>query len=159
MQKEAGEKIHKFFITSQQQATIRCPECGISKTFDVTKLNMMSPRFKVTCKCGKIFRAEIEFRKHYRKTVRLSGTYSHLNSPKRGDMMVVDLSMVGLGFTTSTPHGLKVGDHLDVLFRLDNRLRSEIRLKVVVRNIKDLFVGVERTDMALTLQDLGFYLM
>jgi hypothetical protein len=159
MQKEADAKIHKFFVTSQKQATIRCPECGTSKTFDVTQLNMTSPRFKVTCKCGETFRAEIEFRKHYRKAVRLSGTYAHLNSPKRGEMMVVDLSMTGLGFTTRSSSGLKVGDYLDVFFRLDNNLRSEIRLKVVVRNIKDLFVGAERTDVTMTIQDLGFYLM
>lgn len=159
MQKEAGDKIHRFFVSSQKQATIRCPQCGTSKTFDVTQLNMSSPRFKVTCKCGETFRAEIEFRKHYRKTVKLSGKYAHLNSPKRGEMMVVDLSMMGLGFTTSSPHGLKVGDHLDVVFRLDNRLRSEIRLNVVVRNIKGLLIGAERTDTALTAQDLGFYLM
>jgi len=159
MQKETGDKIHKFFVTSQKQATIRCPECGVTKTFDVTQLNRSSSRFKVTCKCGETFRAAIEFRKHYRKTVKLAGTYTHLNSPKRGDMMVVNLSMMGLGFTTSTPHGLKVGDVLDVFFRLDNRLRSEIRLKVVIRNTRDLFVGAERTDTALTAQDLGFYLM
>jgi hypothetical protein len=114
---------------------------------------------KVSCKCGEMFRVEIEFRKYYRKSVKLPGKYIHLNSPKRGEMIVVDLSMIGLGFITESPHGFQVGDHLEVHFQLDNSHRSEIRLKVVVRTLKDLFVGVERTDTLLCIEDLGFYLM
>ncbi|MFH0725858.1 MAG: PilZ domain-containing protein [Pseudomonadota bacterium] len=158
MPKEAGDNIYKFFVNNQNLATIRCPKCGVTKTVDATKLKVASTRLKITCKCGETFRSEIEFRKYYRKPVKLPGKYIHLTSPKRGEMIVVDLSMTGLGFKCSSPHGLKPGDRLDVFFKLDNNLRSEIRLKVIVRSVKNLFVGAERTDTAL-IQDLGFYLM
>jgi predicted RNA-binding Zn-ribbon protein involved in translation (DUF1610 family) len=156
MPKEAGDKIHKFFVNNENLVTFRCPKCGVSKTVDATKLKVASTRLKITCKCGETFRGEIEFRKYYRKSVKLFGKYLHLSSPKRGEMIVVDLSMTGLGFTSSSPHGLKAGDHLDVFFKLDNKLRSDIRLKVVVRNVRGLFVGAERTDTDL-IHDLGFY--
>ena len=159
MQKEASDKIYKIFINSQDQATILCPKCGTSKTVDVTELKIISSRLNVTCECGETFRTEIEFRKHYRKSVKLPGKYIHLNSPKRGELIVVNLSMTGLGFISGSPHGLKVGDNLEVFFRLDNSQRSEIRLKVIVRSIKDLFVGVDRTDTLICIQELGFYLM
>jgi hypothetical protein len=159
MEKEADDKSYKFFVDSQNQATIRCPKCGISRTFDAAELKVASTWLKVTCKCGETFRSVIEFRKRYRKHVKLPGKYKHLHSTKRGEMIVVDLSLTGLGFTTSTPHGLEVGDHLEVFFILDNNFRSELRLKVIVRSIKDLSVGAERTDTLLYSEDLGFYLM
>jgi hypothetical protein len=163
MQKEAGDTKYRFFVTNQNQLTIRCPKCGLSKTVDAAKLKIGpaggSTRMKVTCKCGETFRVEVEFRKYYRKPVKLPGKYSHLSSLKRGEMMVVDLSLTGLGFKSVSPHGLKVGDHLEVFFKLDNSQRSEIRLKVVIRTVKDLYVGAERTDTAICIQDLGFYLM
>lgn len=159
MQKETDDNGIKLFVTSNNQVAICCPKCGVSKTVDVSTIKVASPRVKVTCKCGETFRVKIEFRKRYRKAVRLPGKYIHLNSPKRGEMLVVDLSLAGIGFTSSAPHGLKEGDHLDIFFRLDNTQRSEVRLKVVVRSVNGLFVGAERTDTAISVQDLGFYLM
>lgn len=159
MQVDTGERILKFFVTNQNQATIRCPKCGVSRTVDMSKMQLNSKRLKVTCKCGETFKGEFEFRKHYRKKVNLPGRYMHLNSPKRGDIIVVDLSMTGIGFTTSTPHGLQLGDRLEVTFRLDNGKRSEIKVNVIVRNVKEKFAGVERTDTQVCKEDLGFYLM
>lgn len=119
MEKVTGDISNKVFVNSQNQVTILCPKCGVSKTFDVTKLNVSALRFKVTCNCGETFRGEIEFRKHYRKSVKLPGKYIHIRDPKRGvtevmdlfispkegEMLVVDLSLIGLGFTSSTPMG------------------------------------------------------
>jgi predicted Zn finger-like uncharacterized protein len=159
MQNVAGDRIFRFFVNSQNQATIRCPKCGTSKTVDASKIQFASKQLKVTCKCGETFKGEFEFRKHYRKAVKLPGRYIHLNSPKRGDIIVVDLSMTGIGFTTQTAHELKIGDKLEITFRLDNGKRSEIRVKAVVRNVKEKFAGVERTDTLICKEDLGFYLM
>jgi transcription elongation factor Elf1 len=149
----------KFFANSQNRATIRCPKCGVSKTIDATPLKNTGKRIKVTCKCGEAFRAAVEFRQYYRKSVHLDGRYFDLNSHRRGTLQVVDLSMGGVGFTCDSANQIQPGDHLEVIFNLDDQQQSEIRLKVVVRNIKGKMVGVERTDTQLYQGALGFYLM
>jgi hypothetical protein len=159
MSQEAGDPVVKFFVDRQNQATVRCPKCGTSKIVDTSKLKDTSKRLRVTCKCGETFKGEFEFRKHYRKTVRLPGRYIHLDSLKRGDMLVVDVSRTGIGFTTATTHGLKVGDHLEVDFTLDDTQRSEIRMKVTVRSVKNIFIGAEHSDTLQNNPAIGFYLM
>jgi transcription elongation factor Elf1 len=149
----------RFFANRQNKATIRCPQCGSSRTIDAGMLKNTRRRLKVTCKCGEVFLAAFEFRQHYRKPVKLIGKYSDINSHRRGDIEVVDLSMGGVGFTVNPRHRIQQGDYLEVVFNLDNPQQSEIRLKVVVRNVKENFIGAERTDTQLYQSDLGFYLM
>lgn len=159
MQKENGDLPIKFFVDSRKRVTITCPQCGISKTIDTTKLQPKTKVVNAKCKCGKHFKGEIEFRRFYRKTVRLIGEYIQLKNNQKGNMVVGDLSMGGLAFTCSRPHMIQVGDHLELIFRLDDANRSEIRIKAVARSVRDLFVGVERSDTSQYQQALGFYLM
>jgi transcription elongation factor Elf1 len=149
----------RFFANSQAKATLQCPQCGTSRTIDAGLLKNTGKRLKVTCKCGKVFRAAFEFRQHYRKTVKLAGKYKDLNSHRRGTIEVVDISMGGIGFTVHPMHRIQVGDNLEVTFNLDDPQQSEIRLRVAVRNVKETLIGAERTDTQLYQGALGFYLM
>ena len=151
--------VQKFFVDGQNKATISCPKCGASRTVDTSTLKTTVKQIKITCKCGLVFGGVFEFRRVYRKTVRLPGKYKDLNGPKRGDMIVKDLSMGGIGFSCDTLHKIKPGDYLEVTFRLDDAKKSEIALKVIVKSVKNNFIGAERTDKQMYQSALGFYLM
>lgn len=159
MQNESETPVQKFFVDGQNKATINCPKCGASKTVDVSTLKATAKQLKITCKCGLVFSGAFEFRRVYRKTVRLPGKYKDLNGPKRGDIIIKDLSIGGLGFSCDTRHKIKPGDYLEVTFRLDDTKKSEITLNVIVRSVKDGFIGAERTDKQMYQSALGFYLM
>lgn len=149
----------RFFANGQSKATIQCPHCGASRTIDAGLLRNTGKRLKVTCKCGTVFRATFEFRQHYRKPVNIAGKYNDLNSHRRGSIRLVDLSMSGVGFICDGPHRIQSGDHLEIVFNLDDPQGSEIRLQVVVRNVMENTIGAERTDTQLYQGALGFYLM
>jgi hypothetical protein len=159
MQNESDKAPIKFFVDSQNKAAIRCPKCGASRTVDTATLKDAAKQIKITCKCGMVFKGVIEFRRRYRKAVRLPGKYKDLNGPKRGAVVIKDLSMGGIGFTCDPTHKLEPGDHLEVVFQLDDAQKSEIRLLVTVRSVKGDFVGAERTDKQGYQGALGFYLM
>jgi len=61
------------YVNDTRQTTIICPNCGFAKNFDATKYKNMNQRLKARCKCGEMFGFILEFRKHYRKKVKLPG--------------------------------------------------------------------------------------
>ncbi len=63
------------YVNDTNQATIICPSCGFTKKIDTTKFRNTQKRVKAKCKCGEVFQVTFEFRKHYRKNVRLPGEY------------------------------------------------------------------------------------
>ena len=139
-------------------ATIICPACGYAKRIDASKFHNSSNILKAKCKCGKTFKCSIDFRKTYRRTVNLAGEYIIMNNKKRGDMMVEDLSMGGVGFTNMTPHQMETGDILELKFKLDDANRTEIVRKVKIMIIKGQSVGTEFMEKNRYDTELGFYL-
>jgi hypothetical protein len=82
------------------------------------------------------------------------------NGPEdSGLAKVVDLSTTGLKLKLNVPRTFPVGAKLLVEFRLDDRKRTPMEKRVIVRNVSGLYVGAsfhpnEPDDPA-----LGFYLM
>jgi hypothetical protein len=148
----------KFFVNDLNKVTVCCPKCGALRTIDVAALEATAKREKITCKCGEIFRAFIEFRRAFRKSVNLNGKYKDLNGPKRGNMVVKDLSIGGIGFICNTAHNIKFGDLLEVAFTLDDAQKSVIVRGVRVQHAKDGFIGAAWTDKLSYQPAFGFYL-
>jgi len=74
-------------------------------------------------------------------------------------MTVRNISLTGIGFETLSPHGLGKGDEIRVRFTLDDAKQSEIERDVIVRVVKDKYIGGEFSDPNLYDKTLGFYLM
>ncbi len=146
------------YVNQDGLAVLRCPECRNSKTIDTNNKNYDFKPFKAHCKCGASFRGQFEFRCHYRKEVRLAGTYKHQETGMVGDILIENISLSGVGFFCFEKHSLQEGDKLDLTFNLDNPMKSEIMLRVEVLNIKDKFVGAKRCDIQSMQPELGFYL-
>ena len=63
------------YVYDDNQATIICDKCGFWKNIDTANFKNTKKRLKAKCKCGEAFKFRIEFRKNYRKNVRLSREY------------------------------------------------------------------------------------
>lgn len=155
---------HTVFISKNNTATFRCPKCGHSKTTDVSQYASSDKKISVncTCACGHQFRCRLEKRKQYRKGADLPGKFTLLgkNGPEdTGLAKVVDLSTTGLKLKMTVPRNFPIGAKLLVEFHLDDRKRTPMEKRVIVRNVSGLYVGAsfhpnEPDDPA-----LGFYLM
>ena len=153
----------KIYISSQQMATFVCPKCSRSKTVNVSKYAHLDKLIKVNvkCPCGHAYRSVLEKRKQYRKETHLSGTYIHYQDGRpanRGLITVKDISANGMKLQLNVELLCDVGDHLDVEFRLDDRHRTLIKKRVVVRNLNGLDIGVEFGPTEALDRALGFYL-
>lgn len=152
------------FISSNNIATFRCPQCGKTKTADVSRQTASDKKITVTCTCvcGHKFRCRLEKRRQYRKTVDLSGKFTLLGKDGPADtglMTIVDISTTGLKFKTTVTRNFHSGTELRVEFCLNDRNRTPIGKRVIVRNVSGLFVGVSFHPNELEDPALGFYLM
>lgn len=148
----------KFYVKDNNQVVIVCPSCGFAKTIDTTKYRETQKRLKANCKCGENFKFTLEFRKHYRKDVKLPGEYIIQKNGKKGEIIVRDLSLGGIQFTSLRPHEIFTDDMLELRFNLDNPVRTEIRRAVKVMWVRDRDVGVQYFEPKLFEKDLSFYL-
>jgi len=73
-------------------------------------------------------------------------------------MIVKDLSYSGLRIEVGAPPLFTVGDSLYVEFRLDDTRQSQVRKKVIVKNIEGLCVGLAFASLQNNDSALGFYL-
>jgi len=73
-------------------------------------------------------------------------------------MTVKDISYSGLRIKLQVMPRFKVGDTLIVKFRLDDANRSQIKKKVVVKNMKGLSAGLAFSSPQNHDSVLGFYL-
>ena len=152
------ESLLTFYPDKDNTAVISCPYCDFMKKIDALKYRDSGKILKVRCKCGKIFSCTIDFRKFYRKKVNLAGEYIVFKNQRKGDMLVEDISMGGVGFNNMTPHNIEKGDMLEVKFRLDDNNRTELKRKVEVMIVKGHFVGTEFAEKNRFDKELGFYL-
>lgn len=152
------------FISSNNTATFRCPQCGQAKTADVSQHAASDKRITVncTCVCGHKFRCRLEKRRQYRKTVNFPGKFMLLGKDGPADtglMTIVDISTTGLKFKTTVPRQFDSGTELRVEFCLDDRNRTPMEKRVIVRNVSGSYVGVSFHTNELEDPALGFYLM
>ena len=144
------------YVNDANQATIICPKCAFTKEIDMTNFKKAQKSLKGKCRCGEVFGFTIEFRKNYRKKVRLGGEYRIKD--KKGEIIVEDLSMNGIRFVNLGSHQITKDDMLEVKFKLDNPMRSEINKLVKVIWVKDKIIGAEFSDLNTFKSELGFYL-
>ena len=148
------------YVNQDDTAVLVCPNCGLSKNVSVAKFKARRDSLKIRCKCQSTFSVSFEFRRAHRKKTNLRGYYSRLPACKESHgMLVKNVSLTGIGFATLAPHNLIKGTEVRVKFRLDDANRSEIEKDVVVRVVKDKYLGCEFLERALFDKALGFYLM
>jgi hypothetical protein len=157
-------KSTKAFVRPDHTAIISCPYCNCKKEIPVEKFKGNKFCLKIKCSCKEVYTLNLEFRKKVRKDVKLQGKFTnHSQKNIRGDLVVKNLSLGGLEFSTMEIDSFKNGDEVTVSFKLDNDNRTTIKKEVTVCSVRkqSYSVGCEFTrssDIALD-KDLGFYLM
>ena len=132
------------YVRPDNTAVITCPHCGLQKTLQALSFKGHKHKLKVKCSCDKIFTANLEFRKKVRKNVNLRGTYiNHSQKDKTGTIVVRNISLGGLEFTSFDIHDFKVDDELTLTFTLHDEHMSEITKTAVVRDIRSNSIGCE----------------
>lgn len=156
-----GDIVQKVYVNQEGVAVMKCPACDAVKTADVGRLKSSAQHvIKVRCTCQKVFTVKLEFRKSYRKDTKLAGDYQRLAGERsNGKLMVVNVSKGGVGAQVIGFNRCRIGDELRVSFNLDDRHHSLIEKKVVVRLVKQNYIGCEFLDQNATDKALGFYLM
>ena len=150
--------MQKVYVDETNKATIVCPKCGFGKTIDTTRFKGTQKKLKSTCRCGETYQLTIEFRRRHRKNVRLPGSYVVKESGEKGDIIIRELSLSGIRIESMNPHGIMINNSLQLTFRLDNPMRTEISKLVKVVWIKDRLIGAYYLESKLYEKDLGFYL-
>jgi len=134
------------YVDYTNQATIICPKCGLEKNIDVTNFKDTHKKLKVKCRCGKAFRLTLDFRKNYRKNVRITGEYFVQGKDEKGEVIIENISANGIGFAILSPHYISQNDIVELKFTLDNPIRTEIQELVKIIWIIDRNVGAQYID-------------
>ena len=148
----------KFYADHTNQATIICPECGLERTMDVTKFKETHKKLKARCRCGEVFRFTLEYRRHYRKKVRLAGEYFVQGKDEKGEVIIEDISASGIRFASLKPHYISRNDIVELRFALDNPMRTQIQELVKIIWMIDRNIGAEFVNPKSLEKSLGFYL-
>ena len=158
---------NKVFVTDDKIATFVCPECGNTRTADVSEYKQLDKavRLRIQCSCGNSYSAVLERRDKYRKEAKFPGKYTLNLSGKEvdeGAMTVVNISRAGLRIEFKEMPNFEVGTKLLVEFRLDDKQDTLIKKDVIVKNISGHSVGTEFCSISSSDpkdKALGFYLL
>ncbi len=156
---EQEHTVHNFHVDSDNQVRIECPECGLARFLNAEGFRYVRDVFIFSCQCGAEFRGAFDFRNGWMRRVNLGGEYYNPRSDDSDEMRIEVLSMDGLAFRTLGRHSIERGDILNINFRLDNVLSTEIRRQARVLNVTDTAIEVEFHRRPPYDPDLGFYLM
>ena len=150
----------KAFVREDGTTVLKCPFCRHARTVSVEKIKDKKKVIKVKCSCQKSYSVSLELRKMYRKDTNLKGSYVNLSQKNESGIMIVkDVSMGGIGFQAVGGNHIKNEDELEVTFTLDDTHSSVIKKHVVVRIVRDQFVGCEYLHAQEYDKALGFYLL
>lgn len=150
----------KVFTNQENCITFTCPSCSKPASIKVDSLkNKISP-LKVRCACKTIFSLDIDYRRFYRKQTNLSGMYRSIQprSNREEDILIVNISMQGIGFRVFTGQKIKPGDKLELKFNLDDKKSTSLRKEVDVINVDGDFIGCSFAATESFEQALGYYL-
>ena len=156
--------MQKVFISSDNTITFRCPKCNKSRTIDMSNYKNLekAEKVKVKCACGNTYYALIE--KQFRKRTNFPGSFIHIVSdiPKeKGVMLVTDVSRTGLKIKLNSKREFFIGDNIIVEFHLDDKNRSLIKKKCIIKKDFGLEFGIEFISVHLSDPSdkaIGFYM-
>ena len=134
----------KTYVRPDNRAVLICPYCGKWKSISADPFRGYKHKLKVRCFCKETFKVFLEFRKKVRKKIFLKGTYiDYSQKGSRCDINILDISLIGLAFSSLDAPTLRIDDELGVEFTLGSKKGTAIKKAVIVRNINQTRVGCE----------------
>ncbi len=134
----------KTYVRPNNRAVLICPYCGQWRSISADPFRGGKHKLKVKCFCKETFKVLLEFRKKVRKKIFLKGTYiDYSQKGSRCDIVILDISLIGLAFSSLDAPTLRIDDELGVEFTLDFGKGPNIKRDVIVKNIRHKRVGCE----------------
>lgn len=150
----------KSFVKPDNAAMIVCPECDTAREISAAQFRHRLHLIKVKCKCGHLFKVNLEFRRHFRKPTELEGMYDLIPpAVGGGKIKITDLSLSGACFTVRGIHDIKEGQEGSLVFTLDNRKETVLFKKVIIKTVTAGSIGCEFVENRAFEKELGFYLL
>jgi hypothetical protein len=135
-------EIQKVYVRPDGTTVVKCHNCGSEKTVDATKLKRGGKPLKMGCSCQEVFQKIFEFRSAYRKKCFLDGYYAkHSKMNEWIKIRINNISITGVRFTTLNRNYLRKGDRLIVRISLDDREKSKIEKRAVVKWVQGRDIG------------------
>jgi hypothetical protein len=136
--------LSKTYVRPNNRAVLICPYCGQWRRILADPFRGNKHKLKVKCFCNETFKVFLEFRKKVRKKIFLKGTYiDYSQKGSRCDIVILDISLIGLAFSSLDAPTLRIDDELGVEFTLDSKKGTDIKKAVIVRNINQTRAGCE----------------
>ena len=151
--------IQRVYVDHTNQVKVICPKCGLEKNINVFKFKDTHKKLKASCKCGEVFRFALNFRKHYRKEVQLSGEYFIRERDVRDDIFIKDISLSGINFFTYKPHNFSKNDTVELKLVFDDQTETAIHATVKIKWTNDRNVGAQFNNPKSLEKDLRFFLI
>jgi len=148
--------VRTVFADGKGLIYVLCPFCG-DNSMKPAKLFPVHQPVSIACSCGNTYEFQIEVRKDFRKKTALRGFYVKQDSDGNFETMTVtDLSLDGCSLLVSDKHKLRVGESINVVFKLDNAKRTEIKRHATVLRVVGNIIGCQLTRDVYD-PELGFY--
>lgn len=158
----AAPEPKKIYVRPDGTVVLTCPHCGIQREVQAESFRGYKHKLKVKCNCHETFMVFVEFRNRVRKKTYLRGTYTnHSQEDSSGFLIIQDISVTGLSFSSSDLKNFRVGDELSVEFTLDDEHRTQISKNIIVRDIRKNSAGCQYEDEEEVAfgSPLGYYVM
>jgi hypothetical protein len=151
----------RVLVKEGDVAIISCPFCRKTKKLSVVPYKEKRKReLRIKCSCEKIFSISLEYRKHQRKTVKLLGKSINLSQHRKSqDIILMNISLGGIGFCPMKKYEIRKDDRLQVLFALNDSNNTPIETSATVRTASKDYVGCEFNNTESFRPSLGFYLL
>lgn len=151
------ETIAKTYVRENGTAVIVCPACKKAKAVSTHKFPKRKLTLNVMCSCSKQFKVHLDYRKTYRKSTDLVGTFK-LGEGQKRLVKIKDLSLGGaqlevVGFNKFIP-----GQKGSIDFVLDDKKQTRITKNFSVETVTGKRVGCRFFDDSAYNKSLGFYL-
>ena len=140
----ADSEFCKSFVRSDGTAVLTCPACNHQKLILGEPFKGYRHKLKARCLCKHAFMVFLEFRRRPRKRVLLPGTFTdHTQNNYRDSINILDISLIGLTFSSPNMPIIKDGDEVSIELTLDDKHKTEIRRDAIVRSVRPTAVGCE----------------
>ena len=152
----------KVYVRPDGTVVLTCPHCGIQREVQAESFRGYKHKLKIKCSCLETFMVFIEFRNRVRKKTNLRATYiNHSQDENSGFLIIQDVSVTGLSFSSRDLKDFNVGDTLTVEFTLDDEYRTQINKKIIIRDIRETSAGCQYEDSEEVAfgSPLGYYVM
>ena len=154
----------RVYLNEKRQGMVTCVHCGVKYPINMsnyTDHHLGTKALKVKCSsCKKIFHIKFDFRRYHRINVNIPGKISHIHTrEKKTDMIIVSISVGGVGFTVNGDFLWKKDDIFEITFQLDDDDNAVICEEISIKHSNGPFVGAEFYYSDRYNYELDFYIM